>query len=101
MASAQLPAPTLTAAERDDIVARFGGTDEYLAAFTAWLYGEVERRAAAEAREVANAAIAAAVEQVKVDLPVSIVGESVKASLEVVEAAALDEAKVTGVSVKG
>ena len=82
MASAQLPAPTLTAAERDGIVARFGGTDEYLAAFTGWLYGEVERRAANGAREVANAAIREAVEQVKVDLPVSIVGESVKADLE-------------------
>ena len=79
MASAQLPAPTLTAAERDDIVARFGGDEAYLSAFTGWLYGEVERRAAAQAREVANAAIAAAVEQVKVDLPASIVGESVKA----------------------
>ena len=57
------------------------------------------RRAANGAREVANAAIREAVEQVKVDLPVSIVGESVKASLEVVEAAALDEA--TPVAVKG
>ena len=54
-------------AERDDIVARFGGADEYQAWFTQVLSDELERRAVAEAREVANQAIRDAVEQVKVE----------------------------------
>lgn len=72
MASAQLPGPTLTASERDSIVATFGGDD----AFVTWLSGvltdELERRAASDAREAANAAIRDAVEAAKGDLPASL-----------------------------
>jgi len=71
MASAQLPAPTLTAAERDDIVSRFGGDDAYLAAFTGWLSDRLEQFAAAAAREASNAAIREAIEQAAEALPVS------------------------------
>ena len=74
MASA-LPGPTLTAAERDDIVARFGGADEFTAWLTAALADELERRSATVAREAANTAIREAVEVDLAALPVAIVGD--------------------------
>ena len=74
MASAQLPTPTLTAEERDSIVAAFGGEDDFKAALAGWLSDEVERRAAATARESANVAVREAI-----DDAVKILPESVKA----------------------
>ena len=81
MASAQLPGPTLTATERDDIVARFGGDAEFTAWITAALADELERRAAATAREAANAAIRDAVEVDLAALPVSVVGDKFQAKV--------------------
>lgn len=65
MASAQLPTPTLTAEERDQIVAVFGTADDFKAALASWLSDEVERRAAAAAREQANTTVREAVEQIE------------------------------------
>lgn len=72
MASAQLPGPILTAAERDDIIVKFGGDDAYLSAFSAWLTSELERRAASQAREAVNVVIREAVEAAAGDLPASL-----------------------------
>ncbi len=98
MASAQLPTPTLTAEQRDQIVAVFGGDDPFREAFAAWLSDEVERRAASVAREVANVAVREAV-----DDAVKILPESVKArpKIEPVEDIKPVEEPVDDLPVKG
>jgi hypothetical protein len=89
MASAQLPTPTLTAEERDQIVAAFGGADEFTAALAGWITDEVERRAAATAREAANVAVREAVEQAAAILPVSVKARPVEVKAEPVEVEAV------------
>ena len=78
MASAQLPTPTLTAEERDQIVAAFGGAEAFTEALASWLSDEVERRAAAAARESANTAIRQAIEEAVDALPESVRPRPVK-----------------------
>ena len=72
MASAQLPGPTLTAAERDQILAAFGGTE----AFVDWLTGQIadhlEQAAARDAREAVNTAVREAIEAAQETLPEAI-----------------------------
>ena len=78
MASAQLPTPTLTAEERDSIVAAFGGTEAFTEALAGWLSDEVERRAAATARESANTTIREAIDDAVKVLPESVRPKPVK-----------------------
>lgn len=78
MASAQLPTPILTAEERDQIVAVFGTADDFKAALASWLSDEVERRAAAAAREQANTTVREAVEQAVDVLPETVRPKPVK-----------------------
>ncbi len=89
MASAQLPTPTLTADERDQIVAVFGGADEFTAALAGWLSDEVERRAAAAAREAANVAVREAVEQAVAVLPETVRARPVEADVKPVDVEAV------------
>ena len=95
--SAQLPGPTLTAAERDSIVEAFGGTDAYLEWLTGAIRDRIEANAATAAREASNAVIREAIEQAAEALPVSMKPEPVAVKAEAV---ALD-AEVSGVSLKG
>ena len=72
MASAQLPGPTLTAAERDSIVESFGGTEAFVDWLTAGIADHLEQAAARDAREAVNVAIRQAVEEAADLMPAAI-----------------------------
>ena len=72
MASAQLPGPTLTAAERDSIVESFGGTEAFVEWLTAQIADHLEQAAARDAREAVNTAVREAIEAAQETLPEAI-----------------------------
>ena len=72
MASAQLPGPTLTAQERDQILAAFGGTEAFVDWLTAQIADHLEQAAARDAREAVNVAVREAIESAQETLPEAI-----------------------------
>jgi hypothetical protein len=90
MASANLPGPTLTAAERDQIVEAFGGTDAWLDWLTGAIRDRIEVNAATAAREQVNATVREAIEQATEALPVSMKAAPVKVAEAVEVKADLD-----------